>query len=116
MHRGWVVTQVTGVPCKHWTSRVEGGRVSKDRDGGRPSFTLRLSGWLTSPPVGVGLAEGPHSADVYFSLHSIVPDIAVGTKVGVSSLALHPTPTVVRDKDLLTAETCLSPGSAKTVG
>lgn len=32
----------------------------------------------------------PHSADVSFSLHSIVPEIAVGTKVGVSCLALHP--------------------------
>jgi hypothetical protein len=41
----------------------------------------------------------PHSADVYFSLHSIVPDIAVGTKVGVSSLALYPI--VVRVKACL---------------
>lgn len=45
----------------------------------------------------------PHSTDVCFSFHSIVPDIAVGTKVGVSSLAFTPSlpPQPMRGQDSL---------------
>lgn len=70
---------------------MEGGRGSEDNDGPLSSGDS-MSGSLPCPSFRAQLAESPPgpSADVSLSLHSIVPDIAVGTKVGVSCLTLHP--------------------------
>lgn len=53
--------------------------------------------WVAHSPC-LSELDWPCSAHVSLSLHSIVPDIAVGTKVGVSSLALYPASPVVRER------------------